>query len=38
MHKYQIMVSKNTTLELENRRLTGILENENVTVFRGKKQ
>ncbi|MDG6096891.1 TetR family transcriptional regulator [Aestuariibacter sp. GS-14] len=36
MQKYQVMVSRNTTLELENRRLTGIVENENVTVFRGK--
>ena len=38
MQKYQVMVSRNATLELENRRLTGIVENENVTVFRGKKQ
>ena len=38
MQKYQVMVSRNTTLELENRRLTGIVENENVTVFRGNKQ
>ncbi len=36
MQKYQVMVSRNTTLELENRRLAGIVENENVTVFRGK--
>jgi AcrR family transcriptional regulator len=37
MQKYQVLVSKNATLELENRRLTGIVENENVTLFRGKK-
>ncbi|WP_100643433.1 TetR family transcriptional regulator [Alteromonas facilis] len=36
MQKYQVMVSRNATLEMENRRLTGIVENENVTVFRGK--
>jgi len=37
MQKYQVLVSKNATLELENLRLTGIVENENVTLFRGKK-
>ncbi|MBE1299479.1 MAG: TetR family transcriptional regulator [Alteromonadaceae bacterium] len=37
MRKYQVLVSKNATLELENHRLTGIVENENVTLFRGKK-
>ena len=38
IQKYQVLVSKNATLELENRRLTGIIEYENVTLFRGKKQ
>ena len=31
-----ILVSKNAALELENRRLTAIVESKNVTVFRGK--
>ena len=30
------LASKNATLELENRRLSAILEGKNVTVFRGK--
>ncbi|HDZ38301.1 MAG TPA: TetR family transcriptional regulator [Marinobacter sp.] len=30
------LASKNATLELENRRLSAILESKNVTVFRGK--
>lgn len=36
-YKYQMQVSKNATLELENRRLTGIVENQNITHFRGRK-
>ena len=30
------LASKNATLELENRRLSAILDSKNVTVFRGK--
>lgn len=30
------LASKNATLELENRRLSAILEGKNVTIFRGK--
>ena len=30
------LASKNATLEIENRRLSAILESKNVTVFRGK--
>ena len=32
----RLLVSKNATLELENRRLTRIIESENVTLFQGK--
>lgn len=35
--KLHVFASKNATLELENRRLVAIIDSENVSVLRGKK-
>ncbi|MGF1728726.1 TetR family transcriptional regulator [Photobacterium kasasachensis] len=35
--KLHVLTSKNATLELENRRLVAIIDSENVSVLRGKK-